>query len=291
MDHPAFVAGSCDGRDLAYEFRGGVNPEYFEKARVDFHGPRGVVPGRVVEHDPTSGHGSVRLESDGWVEPGDIGTWVLPSREPGPDRHAAPACDDLAGVAASLAALDRARADSALRHFSVLLTRGEEVGFVGAIHAAITESIPRVARLISVETSPELPDARIGDGPIIRVGDVMTVFDNQLTNRITAAARRAGIVHQRKLMSGGSCEATPLGAFGYTVTGLCLALENHHNRGNLSEVNAGVGVAVTKAEEISITDFHGLVDLILVAVHAADEEDAMAISLLDLHERTRHYLS
>ena len=36
MDHPAFVVTSVTGREAVFEFRGGVRPEYFGDARVDF---------------------------------------------------------------------------------------------------------------------------------------------------------------------------------------------------------------------------------------------------------------
>ena len=51
------------------------------------------------------------------------------------------------------------------------------------------------------------------DGPIVRVGDRMTVFSPDLTNDIstlmtTHAAEMPKFKWQRKLMAGGACEAT-----------------------------------------------------------------------------------
>jgi endoglucanase len=220
----------------------------------------------------------------------DIGTWRFPSVAAAEDRLLAPACDDLAGCAAALAALDKTRGNPDLRHFGVLLTRAEEVGLVGATHAAREGTIPRDSRLLSIETSRALPNAPIGEGPIIRVGDAATIFDPELSNRISNGAAKAGIRHQRKLMDGGGCEATAFGVYGYQATGLCLALGNWHNRGNLDEFEAGQADPIPMPEEISLSDFHGLVDLLVVAASAVDEETDLRQRFDDLYDRTAHIL-
>lgn len=288
MDHPAFVADAVDGKTATYEFRGGVNPEYFENARVEVVSRDGG-GGRVVNHDPATSKGEISVVGD--VEPGDILMWRMRKPRRRTDIHAAPACDDLAGVAAALAALDRARGKTGLRHLGVLLTRAEEVGFVGALHAAIEGTIPADARILSIETSPTLPNAPIGAGPIIRTGDRITMFDREMTNRIGRAATASGTKVQRKLMDGGACEASAFGMYGYQATGLCLALGNHHNRGNLDALTRGEADPVPMLEEISISDFHGLVDLLLLAVPAVDRDDPAVALFHRLYEDGSHYLS
>lgn len=287
MDHPAFVITDADG---SFEFRGGVDPPYFAGARVAVVSRPDGPTGTVEEHDPATDTGRIRFR--GAVGPGDIAMWRFSGGSTRKGRFRAPACDDLAGVAAALAALDRARGDRRLRHFGVLLTRAEEVGLIGAIHAAKNKTIPGDARLISIETSRELPSALIGEGPIIRIGDRVTVFDRDLSNRISNAVAEAGIRYQRKLMDGGTCEATGFGVYGYAATGVCLALGNWHNRGNLAAVEAGDhAAAIPMLEEISLDDFHGLVDLLLVAATALDDDDPYVARLDRLYETNRHYLS
>jgi endoglucanase len=286
MDHPAFVVLDGDG---SFEFRGGVEAPYFVDAAIAVVSRPDGPSGRVIDYDPGTDRG--RADFLGEVTRDDIALWQFDDMSQGPGRFRAPACDDLAGVAAALAALDRARGEPGLRHFGVMLTRAEEVGLIGAIHAAKQGTIAKGSRLLSMETSRELPNALIGDGPIIRIGDRATVFDNRLSNQLCDAATTAGIVHQRKLMDGGGCEATAFGAYGYQTTGLCLALGNWHNRGNLSEVESGDFEAATpKLEEISIDDFHGLIDLLLVAATAFDQGRSPSASLDDLYESNRHYL-
>jgi len=286
MDHPAFVLTDVHG---GFEFRGGVDDAYFRDAAIEVVSGEARSPGRVVEYEPISRSGVA--EFDGPVAIGDIAMWSFADADVSPGLFRAPACDDLAGVAAALAALDDARSRDDLAHFGVLLTRAEEVGLIGAIHAAKMRTIPKGARILSIETSRELPNAPIGGGPIIRVGDRATIFDRDLSNRVVSSADRAGLRHQRKLMDGGGCEATAFGVYGYQATGLCLALENWHNRGNLSAVEAGdLDAAIPMREEISLDDFHGLVELLQVAAAGVDDPDREAESLDRVYESNRHYL-
>jgi endoglucanase len=268
MDHPAFVVTEVTQREALFEFRGGVLAPYFDRARVDFvTGPgRG---GRVREYDTSSRTGLMSLRGP-TPEVDDIGRWRFARGTAAPGNFAAPGCDDLAGCAAALAALDRARRIPQMTHFGVLLTRAEEMGFVGAIHAATSGVIPADSRLLSIETSRASGDAPLGAGPVIRVGDASSVFDAELTNLITTAVRAEGLTHQRKLMAGGSCEATAFGAYGFRAAGLCLPLDNYHNMGNLDLVEQGSGKAVPMLEEVSLEDFHGLVDLLLIAAEGVD---------------------
>lgn len=286
MDHPAFVVVDGSGE---FEFRGGVDAVYFDDALIEVVSRDDGPTGRVVDYDPETATG--RAEFSGDVAVDDIAMWQFADIDGASGRFRAPACDDLAGAAAALAALDRSRQDPELAHFGVMLTRAEEVGLIGAIHAAKHRTIPEGARLLSIETSRELPNARIGDGPIIRIGDRSTVFDRDLSNRISRAAVDAGIVSQRRLMDGGGCEATAFGVYGYRATGLCLALGNWHNRGNLDAVEAGDSEAAEPMlEEISLGDFHGLIELLLVAAVAVDSEDSLTESLDRLYESNRRYL-
>ncbi|HUG32863.1 MAG TPA: M20/M25/M40 family metallo-hydrolase [Acidimicrobiia bacterium] len=286
MDHPSFVVLDADG---SFEFRGGVDAVYFEDARIEIVSRPDGPTGRVMSYDPKTSTGFADFDDD--VSSGDIAMWRFANTRQKKGLFRGPACDDLAGAAAALAALDKARHDSALRSFGVMLTRAEEVGLIGAIHAAKHRTIDDDARLLSIETSRELPNARIGDGPIVRIGDRATIFDRDLSNLICHAAEQSGLKHQRKLMDGGGCEATAFGVYGYRATGMCLALGNWHNRGNLTEVESGDReAAVAMLEEISLDDFHGLVDLLLVAARAVDGDDPRVETLDRLYESNRRYL-
>lgn len=289
MDHPALVVLEAGTTGATAELRGGVLPSYVESARLEVITPSGAVPGKVTEFDSEAGRARLAVRG---AQPGDIARWHFSPDRLGyrHGRLASRACDDLAGVAASLIALDRASARG-LHHFSVLLTRAEEVGFVGAIAAAKLGTIPEGARVLSIECSPSSADAPLGAGPVVRVGDAASVFSADLTNRISTLMRTSGLSYQRKLMSGGSCEATALSALGINATGLCLPLANHHNMVDVVGVRAGKRKARLAPEEIDLKDFGGLVDLLLAVLSGLDHQKQMLpFSLEEIYEDQRHLL-
>jgi endoglucanase len=116
-----------------------------------------------------------------------------------------------------------------------LLTRGEEVGFVGAIAHFDLGWLERARRpivAISLETSRTLPNALIGKGPVVRLGDRRTVFDpGCLQILMEVAEQELPGKHQRRVMDGGACEATAAIAWGLPAIGISVPLGNYHNQG------------------------------------------------------------
>lgn len=145
------------------------------------------------------------------------------------------AADDLVGVFAVVAtALDlfsKRRADSP--PFIGLLTRAEEVGLVGATGHFELGWLNRARRpivCVSLETSRTLPDALIGKGPVVRLGDRRTVFDPGALKVLTEVAQKTlPKMHQRRVMDGGTCEATAATAYGLRAVGISVPLGNYHN--------------------------------------------------------------
>lgn len=147
----------------------------------------------------------------------------------------ASAIDDLVGVYALLATA------RALWHkpgsrppFLGLLTRAEEVGFIGAT-AHFELGWQRAARrpiiAVSLEASRTLPGAVIGRGPVVRLGDRRTVFDaGALAVLQTVAERVLPGAYQRRIMDGGACEATAATAYGLPAIGISVPLGNYHNQ-------------------------------------------------------------
>lgn len=147
------------------------------------------------------------------------------------------AADDLVGV---FAVVNTAiRLQHAQRRqpapFLGLLTRGEEVGFIGAIGHLELGWLQRARRpvvVVSLETSRTLPQAHIGKGPVVRLGDRRTVFDPAYSQVLaTVAERSLPGRHQRRIMDGGSCEATAAIAWGLPAIGISVPLGNYHNQG------------------------------------------------------------
>ena len=270
IDHPGFVVTSVDrSRRVGVEFRGGVHAPYFDDARVDLYDADDRVHrGTITDFDHKTSTGAVRLDRrSANLTSGDIGRWAFGSRSLGVRKgllHAA-GCDDLAGAAAVISVFDQVR--KAAPQVRVLLTRAEEVGFIGAIAACKAGTIPERADIVVVENSRAFPLYPVGSGPVVRVGDASTVFDRELTNQVTRLVRayaeqNTGTQWQRKLMDGGSCEATAFGAYGYRATSFSLPLGNYHNMVDIDGVLAGGRPARVGPEYVSLDDFHGLVTLL-----------------------------
>jgi endoglucanase len=198
------------------------------------------------------------------VAPGAFGMWDLPAftRAPGdPDLLVGRVADDLAGVTAILAVFDAADRIDPRRRTDVraLLTRGEEEGFVGALAAMHGRRLPRAARIVALEASKALPHAPQGAGPILRVGDRTSIFDDALTRWIggvaadLAGSRGTRFLWQRRLMDGGTCEATVFQRFGHPSAALCVALGNYHNMGARGRI---------APETIRLSDLVGLARLL-----------------------------
>ncbi len=293
LDHPAFVVTEVeDARTVRAEFRGGVRARYFDGERVTLHAADGAVVGGVIAShaDPAPPERLYRTCAIALDEPargarvGDVATWELPTaRVDEAGLVHAPACDDLAAVAAALAAFDELMRRGAAGNVRVLLTVAEEVGFVGAIAACREGTIERGARVIALENSRSFAESPIGGGPIVRVGDRLSVFSPGLTAAVARVCETlAGTAEvkvgapapvgakskfkwQRKLMAGGACEATAYCAWGYEATCVCLALGNYHNMGRLEEVEREgfTGEARIAPEVIALSDFEGLVELLV----------------------------
>ncbi len=148
-------------------------------------------------------------------------------------RLSTKAADDLVGVFAVVQTAMKLFAQKRRAPFLGLLTRAEEVGFVGAINhfeLGWLEAARRPVVCVSLETSRALPGAHIGKGPVVRLGDRRTVFDTGHLQVLTELAQRAlPGKHQRRIMDGGTCEATAATAWGFPAIGLSVPLGNYHN--------------------------------------------------------------
>jgi endoglucanase len=267
MDHPGFRALATHRSRAEYRvdalFLGGVRPEYFPGAKVRFYVDGGEVGARVLDTRPDRRRGEqrVRLRAKGRVPRGAFGIWDLPpfrrSRR-NPDLLESGAADDLAGVAAILALLEAVDRIDPKRRVDLrgLFTRAEEVGFVGALAVAQGRRLPARARIVAIEASKALPEAPQGAGPILRVGDRISIFDDGLTRWIArvgahlAGPRGHGFAWQRRLMDGGTCESTVYQLHGYRCAAMCLPLGNYHNMSERGRI---------APESIRLSDLVGLV--------------------------------
>ena len=240
LDHPGFVAERMTSpTTLHARWRGGVRRNYFVgtgvRFRVDGRWVRGVVKSvRVHRRGGDARVETARVTVRSPVPEGAVGMWDLSGPRIGRRFICAGGCDDLAGVAGMLCCIDALCRRRSPGEGFFLFTRAEEVGFIGALAACRLRTIPARCIVVAVETSSELPSARIGDGPVLRVGDRLSIFTPSATAfcRTVAdalAKRDKAFAYQRKLMDGGTCESSAYCDFGHRATGVCLALGNYHN--------------------------------------------------------------
>lgn len=270
IDHPGFVVTAVKGRRLTLEFRGGLSASYGKGEPLRLYPAAGgattgtaritsvqSVPGAARPARRLSG-AKATLAAGATASEGDLALWDVPEcRFRGEIVHARQ-CDDLAGAVSVLATLDRIAAAGRAGHLVGFFSRAEEVGLCGASAAARDRLLPEDALVVAVETSSMAGGrARQGGGPIIRVGDVGHIFSPRMTQWMTAlaqgmASERRGFRYQRKLMDGGTTEATSYDLYGYETGAACIALGNYHNAGPRGRV---------AAETVHLGDLEGLVQL------------------------------
>jgi len=192
MDHPGWVRH--EGKE---EFLGGVPKERHQSHEVEWFG--------------------------------EFGMWKLKEFELKDDKIHSRVCDDLVGCAAIIALFLELEASGEDANVYGIFTRAEEVGFVGAVELAKKWPLPKEVRFVSLETSAARGGAEMGKGPVIRVGDRMSVFDDAVTSELVDAAKQGKIDHQRALLDGGACEATAMNVYGIPAAGISVILGNYHN--------------------------------------------------------------
>lgn len=303
LDHPAFVVERVIGPGtLMCSFRGGVLDAYFVGARVEVFsmvgaaGARPAARGVITERTKKEPFAECLIELEGSgspserIQPGDVACWAVPGPRVEGDLFHGSACDDLSAVAAAVAVMERLRARPAdeVGHVRLLFTRAEEIGFIGAIAACKLGTMEKGARIIALENSRSFDDSPIGGGPIVRVGDRISVFSATLTGAVSKVAEKLNgtspLAWQRKLMAGGACEASVFQAYGYDATCVCLPLGNYHNMENLAAVQAGDASAARIAPEIiSVSDYKGMIALLEACALELEEVEPLIARMEKLY--------
>lgn len=263
LDHPGFLyAGKRRGVHEA-TFHGGVPGRYLPGARARFFAlstREAVATARVgVVRKEGDDYVCTLVDVEGELGPGTFGMWDLtPGAIRGTRLHAR-VCDDLMGAAAILSTLEWC---VRTRHAAPLVgvfTRAEETGFVGCLGLLRERALGKRVAVVGLECSPRRATAKVGLGPVVRVGDKQSVFVPWITERLHAAAielhgANNAFVFQRALMDGGSCESTAYNAYGVEAGALCLALGNYHNCGPKDRI---------APEFVDWNDHEGLIALML----------------------------
>jgi putative aminopeptidase FrvX len=212
-----------------------------------------------------------------------------PLARPGDALFIAPACDDLIEVSTMIALLRHLAKSRAKACVHFLFTRCEETGFYGALAALESKMpLPKVTT-ISLEISNSVGFATVGGGPILRVGDRVSVFDSTITQwlsdsfqaRPSAAGASAGaggdLPFTRKLMAGGACEGSVFHLAGIPTGALCLPMFNYHNMGADNQI---------QSEMVSLMDWQSLYTGLL---YLATEASSIAQSIERLKTKFAGY--
>jgi endoglucanase len=260
MDHPGFHGTRWRSEsELDFQWFGGSPTQHLEGAKVWVATAQGVIGSATVQSAEmlTSGRaiqsGVIKFPSDEISRKYSNAEHLYGGfhfREfvwQEGDLIYSKAADDLVGTFAITAmALElfaerkkkgkSAKSSKKEKHppFLGLLTRAEEVGFIGAIgHFELgwLKDSKRPLLGVSLETSRALPGAEIGKGPVVRLGDRYTVFDAGSLRIFTELAQEVlPDSHQRRVMDGGTCEGTAATVYGIPCVAISVPLGNYHNQ-------------------------------------------------------------
>ena len=201
------------------------------------------------------------LQLKGSAVPGDFGAWdLVPFRRRGALIETK-AADDLVGCAVILSALKELKERGIQRGVRGIFTRAEEYGFLGTLGMIRSGYLPAETRIVSVETSKALPGVVLGGGPVIRLGDRASMFHHQMVFFMDYVAQELQkedrrFIYQRRVMDGGTCEATPYQLQGHVAGGIAVPLHSYHNQGR-----ERIG-----AEAVHIKDVEGAVRFLVEMV-------------------------
>ena len=280
MDHPGFVVVGVRGDRAEAEWFGGVGVNYFIKARMVIHDQvSGAVRARgVVEKIWQGAQGRVEkitLRMKGSATEGDFGSWdLVPFRRRGELIYTKGA-DDLVGCAVILCALKELQKQGIQNGIRAIFTRAEEQGFIGTLGMAYSGLLPASTKIISIETSKALPGVVLGGGPVIRLGDHTSMFHYQMVIFMDHVARELKkrdphFLYQRRVMDGGTCEATPYQLKGHITGGIAVPLGNYHNQGRKR----------IAPESVHLDDVHGAVRFLVELVLRIGEFEAPTEEIL-----------
>lgn len=275
MDHPAFVVERANGAAVLH-FAGGMDESYFAGKSITFHNEQTKRPlGRSTITGTAFVDETKRVLISGEIPAtATFAVWTLAKARCTKRLFVSPACDDLAQVSTVLALLRRLALVKAKASVHAIFTRAEEIGFAGALAVLKSKTALAPMPTLSLEMSKARGFARIDAGPVVRVGDRLSIFDSRITHWLETAFRdlqavQPGTVYQRLLMGGGTCEASVFQRAGQPTGALCVALNNYHNM--------GPGTSV-RAESISLRDWQGLYDyLFFLATEAKSVTEADAV--------------
>lgn len=239
-DHPGFLVSEARGREGRVRVSGGIRAKAFARpVAVIVHDDAGSAPIRAVIDDYVpdlddahNSPGHARIRAEGTLAPDQWAVLDLPGLEVDGEDLKLRAADDLAGCALIVEAMRLLQSESRPFDVHAAFTRAEETGLFGARLIAEQELIPKDAYVVSIEAS-NARYAPAGEGIVVRVGDLHNTFSNEAERYLRVAQEQlasAGLPTQRRLLPGGTCEASAFVRLGWIATGIALPNVNYHNQ-------------------------------------------------------------
>lgn len=285
MDHPGFELLSLKGSLAEARWNGQVPTFDLRGLRLALYDAKtscrlgtavvvrgdGRRPG-LVRGKP---HNLISLRVPAGAKAGDFGHAELTLFERRGGFIHSKAHDNVTGCAAIVACMSHLARKGLPGDVAALFTRAEEVGFHGCWGAIKLGTVARDRPVVVLECSKAMPGAEMGKGPVIRVGDKARVFDADAAAALEERARELkrefpALGFQRRLMDGGTCEATAFGLSGYRSVGFAFPLGNYHN----------VGPRAVGAEFIAEKDF-------IDGIHLLSAFAARGVDPAGAHRRLR----
>jgi putative aminopeptidase FrvX len=274
MDHPGFEVIAAKGKRGTVALWGKVDTKCFSGSKVVVHTSDGPVKARIGARPLAKKHltkPTFGITATVPIAKGDFGTYDLPKVSLSSGRIKALACDNLVSVAVILDLLSRFSKGGARVRVTGLFTRGEEAGFLGAFAAMESKSVMKSDPLIVLEcSSAKGGGVGIGDGPVVRAGDLQSTYDPGMDLWMSGVAssvskNNKSFKWQRALLQGGRCEACVYVAEGYRTGGIAMPLGNYHNHGPR-------GYA---AEYVNQSDYDNYLTLLAALAHHPIERNAL----------------
>jgi putative aminopeptidase FrvX len=274
MDHPGFEVIAASGRRGTVALWGKVDTKIFSGSRVVVHTAEGAVKARIGAKPLARKYltkPTFSLAAAAPIKKGDFGAYDLPRVSLKGGRIKALACDNLVSVALILDLLTRFAKGGARVRITGLFTRGEEAGFLGAFAAMESKSIVKGDPLVVLEcSSAKGGGVGIGDGPVVRAGDLQSTYDPGIDLWLSGVAasvaeKDKSFKSQRALLQGGRCEACVYVAEGYRTGGIAMPLGNYHNHGPREYA----------AEYVSQSDYDNCLKLLAALAHHPMERDVL----------------
>lgn len=218
----------------------------------------------------------VRISHRGPVAEGTLGMWDYPALKETRGFLKGRAFDDNLSVATLIFLLEDCARKKVASNFDVLLTRAEEVGFIGCLATLEHKTFKLPKLIVNLEMPRANNHIEIGNGVVVRVGDANLNYDVLLTASLQLLAsqlseKSPSFKFQRRLGFTGGTEVAPFILAGYSAGALCVPVEHAHNRDDQGR---------PQPERVAVSDLLSFLEMITaLAVTAPDLKAPRALLL------------